>query len=456
MTRNRRSLDAALRAFAAARGLLYAAGFVALWWWVVVAARPLDRRVTVAIPDWLRAPGAILIGLGVALAFWCVAAFALVGRGTPAPFDPPREFVAVGPYRWVRNPMYLGAVMVICGAGLWLASFGALAVALFFVVLAHGFVVVYEEPTLEERFGESYRRYLKSVARWLPHVPAAATVTTLLLLWGCASGGGSSATSSAAPSSAPLTPVPEVRPGFLAPYLPSGEAPDSAALLPPPPADGSAVKAADLDIYRTTRSLRGTPRWDLATQDADLTFPNAAGVFSCALGAAITEGATPHLYRLLRRTLTDAGATASAAKRKYQRQRPFVEANETSCSPNDEEYLRKDGSYPSGHSTIGWTWALLLAELAPDRDDAILARGFDYGQSRVICGVHWQTDVNAGRVIGSGLVARLHDDATFRADFEAARTELETARKRGLQPARDCAAEAQALALARAARAGKP
>jgi acid phosphatase (class A) len=324
--------------------------------------------------------------------------------------------------------------------------------------------VLYEEPTLEQRFGGSYLRYRKSVARWLPHPPAAATTATLLLLWGCASGGGSSAPASGAPStstapsasssssastppSAEPTPVPEVRPGFLAGYLPAGEAPDSAALLPAPPADGSATKAADVDVYRTTRALRGTARWDLATQDADLTFPNAAGTFSCALGTAITEGATPHLYLLLRRALTDAGAATGGAKRKYQRKRPFVEMNEASCSPNDEGYLRNDGSYPSGHASLGWAWALLLAELAPDHDDAILARGFDYGQSRVICGVHWQSDVNAGRLVGSAVVARLHDDATFRADFDAARTELESARKLGLQPVRDCGVESAALAL---------
>jgi protein-S-isoprenylcysteine O-methyltransferase Ste14 len=103
-----------------------------------------------------------------------VAAFALVGKGTPAPFDPPRQFVAVGPYRWVRNPMYLGAVAVICGAGLWLRSIAALGVALLFVLLAHAFVLLYEEPSLEHRFGESYLRYKEAVGRWLPRRRTAA------------------------------------------------------------------------------------------------------------------------------------------------------------------------------------------------------------------------------------------------------------------------------------------
>jgi len=174
MNTHRHPLDTLIRLFAAARGLLYAGGFVLLWWWVVVWARPLDSRFVVELPGWLRVPGAILAALGVGLALSCVIAFALVGKGTPAPFDPPREFVAVGPYRWVRNPMYLGGVAVICGVGLWLRSIGALAVGLFFILLAHAFVVLYEEPSLESRFGESYLRYKQTVARWLPRRRTAA------------------------------------------------------------------------------------------------------------------------------------------------------------------------------------------------------------------------------------------------------------------------------------------
>jgi len=260
---------------------------------------------------------------------------------------------------------------------------------------------------------------------------------SVIALAGCA------ASSSATRKSAA---VPEIAPGFLAGYLPKTELPDSLALLPPPPAEGSAAFAADEAAYRTTRSLRGTPRWALAVQDAKLDFPAAAHAFSCALGTAITEQHTPSLYMIMRRSLVDGGMATSAAKSHYQRRRPFMVYEEASCTPQDEPQLRKNGSYPSGHSAAGWAWALILAEVAPERSDSILQRGYAFGQSRVICGVHWQSDVTEGRVIGASAVARLHSDPVFEADLQAAKAELAAARKQGRKPDVDCSAEAAALA----------
>jgi acid phosphatase (class A) len=107
--------------------------------------------------------------------------------------------------------------------------------------------------------------------------------------------------------------------------------------------------------------------------------------------------------------------------------------------------LRKDGSYPSGHTAIGWAWALILTEIAPDRADAILARGRAFGESRVVCNVHWHSDVVEGRFMGAAAVARLHADPAFRAELEAAISELAAARSRGLAPSHDCTAETDAL-----------
>ena len=83
--------------------------------------------------------------------------------------------------------------------------------------------------------------------------------------------------------------------------------------------------------------------------------------------------------------------------------------------------LKDNGSYPSGHAAVGWAWALILSEIAPARNDAILARGRAFGQSRVICNVHWQSDVIEGRFIGAAVVARLHADPEFRTELKSAK-----------------------------------
>jgi acid phosphatase (class A) len=241
--------------------------------------------------------------------------------------------------------------------------------------------------------------------------------------------------------------VPERPPDMLRGYLPSDALPNSLVLLPPPPVVDSAAFSLDEEIYRKTRTLRDTPRWALAVEDANLTFPRAAGTFSCALNAPITEEDTPHLYILMRRTLTDALDSTYTAKNHYNRTRPFVVNKEISCTPDQEKQLMTNGSYPSGHTAIGWAWALILCEIDPEHTDAILARGLAFGQSRVICGVHWQSDVIEGRSIGAGTVARLHAVPEFRAEVEAAKAELATVRAKGLKPTRDCRAEAGALAL---------
>lgn len=234
--------------------------------------------------------------------------------------------------------------------------------------------------------------------------------------------------------------------GFLNGFLEHRQLPDSLGLLPPPPAAGSAQAAADLEVFKSTRALRDTPRWALAARDANLNFPEAASSFACALQAPITAEGTPNLNMLLRRTMADAGVATYGAKQKYQRQRPFVVTGEPSCTPAEQPALAKDGSYPSGHSTIGWAWALVLVQAAPQRTDALLQRGYAFGFSRVVCGVHWASDVEAGRVIGAAAVARLNSDDTFKAQLALARDEIAQAQAKGLKPNADCAAEAAALA----------
>jgi len=116
----------------------------------------------------LNGVGLVLVVLGGGLAIWCILTFALVGKGTPAPFDPPRKLVAAGPYRWVRNPMYVGAGTALTGAALFYQSPALVAFAAGFLVMAHVFVVFYEEPTLERTFGAQYADYRNAVPRWVP------------------------------------------------------------------------------------------------------------------------------------------------------------------------------------------------------------------------------------------------------------------------------------------------
>ena len=159
--------------FVLARALTYATLFVALVL-VLLPARVLQW-------SGVRAPSefgaAQLTGLAIAIAggamtVWCVLAFAFVGRGTPAPFDPPRRLVVRGPYRFVRNPMYVGAATALAGAALYYQSLSLLAYVALFIVATHLFVVWYEEPTLSRLFGDDYAAYRVRVHRWLPSWPA--------------------------------------------------------------------------------------------------------------------------------------------------------------------------------------------------------------------------------------------------------------------------------------------
>ncbi len=265
----------------------------------------------------------------------------------------------------------------------------------------------------------------------------ALTVLTLAVTAGCTGLQGP------ARSSAPF----EIREGRVVGYLPAGALPDSLALLPPPPAPDSAAFAHDEEASRAGRTLQGTARWSLAARDADLQSPEAPGVFSCSLGVPITETGTPHLFRLLWRGLADAVLATRSVKDRYRRVRPFVVNGAPLCTPEAKAHLSGNGSYPSGHTTIGWIWALVLAEIAPERADAILSRGLAYGESRIVCNVHWLSDVQAGLVMGAAVAARLHADPAFRADLEAARAEIAALRAQGVKPTGDCRAEDEALAI---------
>jgi protein-S-isoprenylcysteine O-methyltransferase Ste14 len=114
--------------------------------------------------------GIVIGAAGAVVALWCIFTFAVIGRGTPAPFDPPRRLVIQGPYHFVRNPMYIGAGLALAGAALFYESLALLGyIGLFFITI-HFFVVWYEEPTLRQTFGQEYETYCRQVRRWWPSV----------------------------------------------------------------------------------------------------------------------------------------------------------------------------------------------------------------------------------------------------------------------------------------------
>ncbi len=237
--------------------------------------------------------------------------------------------------------------------------------------------------------------------------------------------------------------VPERSPGVSIGYL-DAAAFDSRALVPAPPAPGTPAHVLDDVIAERALALRGTTRWHQAAVDADLDFPAAGSLFACALGVPVDSTQTPHLVRLLRRSLADAAVTNSAAKEQWHRARPFLTNGGAVCTPEDDTRLRQSAAYPSGHAAIGWTWALALVEVAPDRADALLQRGRSFAESRLVCNVHWYSDIVQSQVVGAATLARLQADAGFNADLAAARREVAAQRARGAQPA-GCDAETIAL-----------
>ncbi len=158
------------RLWIALRTTVYAAIFLALWAWVALMCRALDKYIPLRVPGWLIVPGVVLFLAGAALGLTTIGLFIFEGLGTPAVFDPPKKFVPKGPYRLVRNPMYVGGVSMLFGLGLYLASVSMVIFAFVAILLIHTFVVLAEEPGLRKRFGKEYEDYCRTVPRWIPRI----------------------------------------------------------------------------------------------------------------------------------------------------------------------------------------------------------------------------------------------------------------------------------------------
>jgi len=158
-----------MNTFAVVRAVTYAALFIGLLF-IYLPGRLLTWSGVVR-PEPNGAPqiaAMIVSSIGTVIALWCIFTFVFVGKGTPAPFDPPRRLVIRGPYRFVRNPMYIGAVLVLAGLAIFYQSISVAIYAGLFLLAAHIFVVAYEEPTLRRTFGQEYDAYCVRVRRWWP------------------------------------------------------------------------------------------------------------------------------------------------------------------------------------------------------------------------------------------------------------------------------------------------
>lgn len=193
---------------------------------------------------------------------------------------------------------------------------------------------------------------------------------------------------------------------------------DAPALIGSAPATDSVRAAAD------RLSMRGQVSAErLARANADNPWTPWVAM-QPVFGDSFTEQRLPRTARVFTDVLRGLSPAIGAAKNANNRPRPLItDPSVLRCDALDPAVARQS-SYPSGHGAGGWAWALVLAELVPSRADAILQRGRDFGDSRVICGYHYPSDIEAGRTIASGVIARMHADAAFRRDLDAARSEL--------------------------------
>jgi len=225
-------------------------------------------------------------------------------------------------------------------------------------------------------------------------------------------------------------------------YLAATALPDVARWLPPAPTAGSGEQALDDAIFARTRAELATPRGASAAADDVYAAPQVLARFQDSTGVVLTPANAPTLVALIGKAQKDAAGLLAPLKKKVcagGRVRPFVaQPSAPSClapvdlagkkhEDLDLYFLDRSGSYPSGHALLGMFVGLLFTELTPQHAQAALGRGLEFGESRVVCGFHYQSDVDAGRLAAAALLARLRADPAFDADLRAARAEVAAA-----------------------------
>ncbi len=208
-------------------------------------------------------------------------------------------------------------------------------------------------------------------------------------------------------------------------YLPQNEIPNIVTFLPLPPSPNTKEFTNDQLQYEWGKSVRNTPRGTQAVEDASHELQYIANIFTAPANIKITPENAPQTFALLKNISDTTSLASNLSKSHYHRQRPFAYFKEPTPLPKSEKRYSTRNSYPSGHTIIGWTNALVFANLLPLYQTEILKRGYEYGQSRVIVGYHYQSDVDASRLISGALVAKLFQNKEFLQDFNSAKQELQ-------------------------------
>ena len=239
--------------------------------------------------------------------------------------------------------------------------------------------------------------------------------------------------------------VPAVAQQSPAGYLEADTIQTLADAVPPMPIAGSPQDQADIAASDRLRALENTDRWMLATRHAELRPSLALGHFDCALGFRLTAGESPRLVSILERVMHDANEAAEQAKARARRPRPVGADPERPACQVVSAAGRASPSYPSGSATVGAAYGEVIAALDPSDAAAATRIGHEIGVSRMVCAMHYPSDVTEGETLGKAVFLRIAATEDFQADAVVAREEITRARAAGLtSPA--CAAERAALA----------